>query len=226
LPDHINPAESVDWCTPPRIVEPVHEFFGGPPDLDPCSNSNSIVQATVSFALPEHDGLVRSWDINGRHTKVYVNPPFGRCYLRSDRMVVYSSKQWTRGRKLFREWEKGGKSGPLPEACISDVDAARFTSTSVHDWVKAAAYFYRHMTENLMLLPASVDTSTWQETAFPTATVVCWIKGRITFLGNVKGPAPMACAILGCTDRTAEFLEVFSKVGTCQILPSGRARTS
>ena len=32
-----------EWCTPRRYVDAVHDMFGGPPDLDPCSNDGSIL---------------------------------------------------------------------------------------------------------------------------------------------------------------------------------------
>jgi hypothetical protein len=56
--------------TPLGIVELVHAVFGGPPDLDPCSNTSSIVGARRSVALPD-DGLVIEWT-----GQVYCNPPY------------------------------------------------------------------------------------------------------------------------------------------------------
>lgn len=65
-------STSRDWCTPPKYAEVVHRFF---PDLalDPCSNESSIIRARVRYSLPEHDGLVESWDF----PSLYVNPPYG-----------------------------------------------------------------------------------------------------------------------------------------------------
>jgi len=71
-----NNAESLsqNWCTPPKYVNVIHEFFGGTIDLDPCSNRHSIVNATVEYSLPEVDGLHASWD----YPTVFINPPYGR----------------------------------------------------------------------------------------------------------------------------------------------------
>jgi hypothetical protein len=69
---HIATAARVDWNTPPDIVAAVHQVFGGPPDLDPCSNPSSLVNARRNVMLPE-DGLTFPWE-----GKVYVNPPYGK----------------------------------------------------------------------------------------------------------------------------------------------------
>ena len=64
---------SHEWCTPAKYVNAVKKFFGGKIDLDPCSNDDSIVNATVEYRLPEKDGLKEIWNFN----KIYVNPPYG-----------------------------------------------------------------------------------------------------------------------------------------------------
>ena len=67
-------ALSQEWCTPPKYVKAVHDFFGGSVALDPCSNSYSIVNAEVEYSLPTADGLLESWDF----PTIFVNPPYGR----------------------------------------------------------------------------------------------------------------------------------------------------
>ena len=69
---HIN-TKSCDWGTPSKYVNAIKQFFSGAIDLDPCSNSHSIVKAKVEYKLPQ-DGLKESWD----HSTIYVNPPYGR----------------------------------------------------------------------------------------------------------------------------------------------------
>jgi hypothetical protein len=66
-------TDNKDWCTPPKYVEAIREFFGGTIHLDPCSNRYSIVNAKVEYTLPKHDGLRESWD----YPTIYVNPPYG-----------------------------------------------------------------------------------------------------------------------------------------------------
>lgn len=64
---------SQEWGTPEKYVSAVKEFFRGTIELDPCSNTHSIVHARVEYRLPKHDGLRESWD----YPTIYVNPPYG-----------------------------------------------------------------------------------------------------------------------------------------------------
>ena len=65
-------TKSKDWCTPPKYVEPITNFFGGSIELDPCSNSQSIVNAKIELT---EGGLEYVWQ--GART-IFVNPPYGR----------------------------------------------------------------------------------------------------------------------------------------------------
>lgn len=75
------------WCTPPKYVRAVRDFFGGTIGLDPCSNHHSVVRADVEYQLPERDGLRSEWD----HPTIYVNPPYG-----ADRQRGTTIKDWLR----------------------------------------------------------------------------------------------------------------------------------
>lgn len=65
-------TKSQDWCTPPKYVEPITDFFGGIIELDPCSNTQSIVNAKTELTI---GGLDYDW---GKFKSVFVNPPYGR----------------------------------------------------------------------------------------------------------------------------------------------------
>ncbi len=78
---------SQHWCTPPKYVDAIREFFGGEIALDPCSNEYSIVNATIEYRLPHSDGLVKSWNA----PTVFVNPPYGR-----DRRRGTGIRDWLR----------------------------------------------------------------------------------------------------------------------------------
>ncbi len=80
-------SASSEWGTPRKIVQAVHALFDGPPDLDPCSGPESIVQARLSFALPHVDGLAEPWAA----ATIYCNPPYGRDYDRGT-----SIRDWVR----------------------------------------------------------------------------------------------------------------------------------
>ena len=71
---HQPSGSSQEWCTPPKYVAAVREFFGGAVSLDPCSNNYSTVNADVEWRLPSVDGLRMEWD----YPTVFVNPPYGR----------------------------------------------------------------------------------------------------------------------------------------------------
>lgn len=80
-------TDNKDWCTPPKYVNAIREFFGGKIHLDPCSNRFSIVNAETEYSLPKKDGLRESWDFE----TIYVNPPYGL-----DRKHGTSIRDWLR----------------------------------------------------------------------------------------------------------------------------------
>ena len=78
-------SQSVRWCTPPKYIEPIIEILGNPIALDPCSDEHSIVPAENCYLLPEHDGLVETWN----YPSIFVNPPYG-----ADRDRGTTIKNW------------------------------------------------------------------------------------------------------------------------------------
>jgi hypothetical protein len=61
------------FCTPPELLKPVYEFFGGGIDLDPCSNQYATVEAKTKMV---DSGLDIEWEGN-----VYCNPPYSEKAL-------------------------------------------------------------------------------------------------------------------------------------------------
>ena len=61
--------------TPPYVLEPVREAFGGTIDLDPCTEPDNPTGAT-RFLTAVDDGLTLPW---GRSGSIYVNPPYGKA---------------------------------------------------------------------------------------------------------------------------------------------------
>ncbi len=76
------------WCTPPKYVNAIREFFGGEIALDPCSNRYSVVKAKVEYQLPKSDGLLKSWDA----PTIFVNPPYGRDRERGTGIIDWLKK--------------------------------------------------------------------------------------------------------------------------------------
>ena len=80
-------SSSQDWCTPPRYIDAIRDFFGGTIELDPCSNPHSMVNAEIEYLLPEKDGLAEMWN----YSTIFVNPPYGR-----DKKRGTTIKNWLR----------------------------------------------------------------------------------------------------------------------------------
>lgn len=77
------------WGTPWRIVERLLAFFGEI-TLDPCSNEHAVVPARIRWGglgivqpspVRAVDGLFTPWNVLGRRTRVFVNPPFSAKLL-------------------------------------------------------------------------------------------------------------------------------------------------
>ena len=73
-----------DWCTPPEVDDCLFEFWGGPCDLDPCSNSVSIIRAKKALTA---GGLHLPWK---RHT--FENNPYSKMLRWVDKSGVEVAK--------------------------------------------------------------------------------------------------------------------------------------
>ena len=78
------------WTTPAEIVDKVVEFFGGPVELDPCSNDhdNPNIPCLRCFT-EEDDGLAHQWNANS----VFANHP----YSDSKHWIPYARRQFDEG---------------------------------------------------------------------------------------------------------------------------------
>ena len=78
------------WTTPAEIVDKVVEFFGGPVELDPCSNDrNNPNIPCIRCFTEEDDGLAHQWNANS----VFVNHP----YSDSKHWIPYARRQFDEG---------------------------------------------------------------------------------------------------------------------------------
>lgn len=187
---HIPDSLSVDWCTPDEIVEGVHDVFGDPPELDPCSNAHSRVGAQREFQLARgEDGLVLPWSAS----TAYVNPPFGYAWYKYEGVVHDCAKlacpeahQPRRRRYIFAQQYKK----------LSAAEKKTWIRTTITDWVKLCA-LKAPFADIIGLIPAYPGTATWQDYVWPAASAVFFPRGRLSF----RLP-PALCTwseTLGCT---------------------------
>ena len=78
------------WNTPQEIVDKVVEYFGGPVELDPCSNSAEDPNVPCLHCFTEQDdGLSFQWNANS----VFMNHP----YSDSKSWIPYARQQFDEG---------------------------------------------------------------------------------------------------------------------------------
>ncbi len=77
---------SDSWCSPPEIADPLLEFFGGPVDIDPCSNARSIIAARLAYT---RGGLVLPWRLpRPVHRTGYQNDPYSKSDAWTKKMLA------------------------------------------------------------------------------------------------------------------------------------------
>jgi hypothetical protein len=189
--------QSNDFNTPPEILDIVHKFWDHI-DLDPCSNTNSLVNAIEEWNLPLN-GLLLPWKGD-----VFVNPPFAPYYLSPDGETCLSPK----------EYKDSGLIG--------------FTRYTIKDWIwKGIAHHNKGECETIFLVPArGMGSSLWQDAILPCFDSICFLKERYPFWengGQCKGPdgkvnpPTFDCALVyfGCSPK--EFRSKVSPFGHCLI---------
>jgi len=74
-----NSSESNEWYTPADMIARAKQLMGAI-DLDPASSSvaNIAVGAAVYYTI-ENSGLAVSWRVDGKPTRVWLNPPYGNA---------------------------------------------------------------------------------------------------------------------------------------------------
>jgi hypothetical protein len=162
-------SKSQRHLTPELIIDAVHTFFGGPPDLDPFAAplqfwkdagcTHDLINARVNYLLPHNDGLVDPYFGN-----VYANPP-------------YALETLTEAAVRLRQ--------------------------------------HRDQGEVVALLPAhKTEKSFWQVSVLMAAAQVCFVSGRLKYLGDKhQAPFPSAVIFWGPAVRVPAFNEAFGHVG-------------
>lgn len=243
---HIPDSLSVDWCTPDKVIVPLHEFFGGAPALDPCSNPHSHVGAAQEWTLEKgNDGLVQPWNA----PTIFCNPPFGKGWWRPlphqpqcNKIVVDGGAgppycacgaerrreyMWPAERKALMESVKAGTLTKAQLKALLD----EYTTVSIADWIKlcADAGTAPAVTREVVgLIPAYPGTKAFQDHVWKRARAVFFPRGRLHFRlvyqttegpYEISGPAPMDCCMPYWGHHYVnKFKAVFEPLGKVVIL--------
>jgi len=79
-------SDSDAWCSPPEIADPLADFHGGPVDIDPCSNEQSIILARMAYT---HSGLVLPWCLKRPVARSgYQNDPYSQAEAWTVKMLT------------------------------------------------------------------------------------------------------------------------------------------
>ena len=188
-------AATTEWRTPGAIIGMIRAFFRRDIDLDPCGTAGHEI-AGKTVLLPK-DGLALEW---GNFETVFVNPPFGTSYVKLWECITPKElkRRCLAGETKDYEWRKQTLGMWVEKAEIS----SRVGGSQV-----------------VMLIPAAVDTAWWQGIILPRAAGICFIKGRVKFDGNSKGPATMPCALVYFGEAGRRFRVTFKELGRCLWLP-------
>lgn len=98
IPSALVASNSKEWYSPFELVAPARRVFGGF-DLDPasCFEANQEIGATHFFAA-DVDGMTQRWDIDGKPSRVWLNPPSKLGEESAAAWWVYLAKEFMAGR--------------------------------------------------------------------------------------------------------------------------------
>jgi hypothetical protein len=203
LAGHIASSKNQNWCTTLDIVERVKRVFGGTIGLDPCSNEQSIVGATVEYRLPEHDGLVEPWTAKS----IYANMPFGRSYMHEPCKTLCIVRH--KGRKRVPEF--------VCPRCEKVLTRKQVRGDAIGKWVARCWHAWMEGAEVIALMPAAVSTKHVQRYVFREAAAICYPDHRIKFGGSPSegnpNTAPMDIILPYWGMNAAKFEQEFESLG-------------
>lgn len=213
---HIATAKSQNWTTDADTVARIKRVFGGRIDLDPCSNSESVVGALRNYSLPDKNGLKEPWDAE----YTYFNPPFGRAYIHgSCNSLCIKIEVENRGKG-----KKKKRTVYTCTRCQLVLEREHVEGSSITDWLQRGAQTSREDYSRgvIGLIPAAVSTRHFHKYVWEAADAVCFPKGRLKFDGlpaedarenDNGGSAPMDTVLAYWGQDADAFENVFNEIG-------------
>jgi hypothetical protein len=193
-------ASSIDWMTPPEIVQATREVFSGEIDLDPCPSvdpKNWFAAENWSLGSPV-DSLLHHWKVRGNPAKVFVNPPFGTSYLRDG--VCISSKQYT----------------DLPDAQME-----LWKKRTLLQWAKKCIEEYSYGCEIVWLSKTATENRALQE-ILGSSSAICFPDYRVKYIDpktmEQQRQPTFGSLIAYLGNRPGVFASRFSSLGVCRVL--------
>lgn len=160
MPEHVE-VPSNCWVTPPGQRDLVHEFFGGPPDLDPFHDPASIMQARVC-------GDVRNgWDAYRDDWDRWRIPIRSQIELPPEVDPLCDVPEIQTGE---RPWRTSLINGPY------SADNPKRTARRIAQYASPDR-------ELLNLCPAAPGSSYWRKHIWAKANAVAWL-GRLSFVAG------------------------------------------
>ena len=162
------------WGTPPEFYKKVDDIFGF--NLDVCATKESA--KADRFISPEDDAFVTEWNVFGEKTVAWMNPPYGK----GERKCIVPHEKCEKKRCVDRGFH-----------IMEDIPG-------VSEWIYRASYqSLIHGILLVALIPARTETE-WFQTVFTRASLICFVRSRLSFVGDKKDTAPFPSSVVVFSD--------------------------
>jgi DNA N-6-adenine-methyltransferase (Dam). len=191
-------SSSIDWITPPEIIEAAKKTLGEI-ELDPCPSSDPLNWfATENWSLGGPvDSLRSDWTIKGQPVKVFVNPPFGTSYISGTNCVSAAEYKELKDKE---PWQK----------------------QTIWEWAKKCVEEYEKGCEIIWLSKAALEKAL--PVILKASSAACFPEGRISYIDPVtltpKEQPTFGSIILrlGEYGDQEKFMQAFAPLGICKRL--------
>lgn len=193
---------SVNWLTPPEVINAARKTFGGAIDLDPCPSTNPKNWfATKNWSLGGPvDSLRVSWSDGYLLTTSLINPPFGTSYVNGSNCI--SSKEYSElQNKSDLQWQK----------------------QTILMWAQKVVEESHKGNEIIWISKAAIESKAIQ-LVLENSSAACFPTGRIGYVDPItlvqedQPTFPSIILYLGENQIAESFIKHFSSIGICRKL--------